>query len=72
MQKEVSPRADDPVAWRKPNEKLFSLLSQIAKKYFCIPGTSVPSDRLFSKAGELVSNRWSRIKAKNIGMMLYS
>ena len=68
---EVLLRAEDPLAWWKANEKRFNLLSQLAKKYLCIPGTSVPSERLFSKAGELVSNRRSRLKAKNVDMMLF-
>ena len=31
----------------------------------------VPSERLFSKAGELVSAKRNRIKAKNVDMMLF-
>ena len=30
---EVLPRAEDPLAWWKANEKQFNLLSQLAKKY---------------------------------------
>ena len=40
--------------------------------YFGVPGTcgtSVPSDRLFSKAGEVVTARRSNIKPKNVGMI---
>ncbi len=36
---EVLPRAEDPLAWLKANEKRFHLLSHLAKKYLCIPGT---------------------------------
>ncbi len=65
------PRLEDPLAWWKRNEKRFNLLSQLAKKYLCVLGTSVPSERLFSKAGELVSIRRNRLKPKNIDMMLF-
>lgn len=36
---------EDPLAWWK-NQDL-PILSTLAKKYLCIPGTSVPSERLF-------------------------
>ena len=32
----------------------------------CVPGTSVPSERLFSKAGEVVAGERSNIKPKNV------
>ena len=53
------------------HEKRFDLLSRLAKKYLCVPGTSVPSERLFSKAGELVSILRNRLKAKNVDIMLF-
>ena len=67
---DVLPRLEDPLTWWKTHEKRFNLLSKLAKKYLCVPGTSVPSERLFSKAGELVSIRRNRIKSKNVDMML--
>jgi len=46
--------------------------------YFGVPvhipgtcGTSVPSERLFSKAGEVVAARRSNIKPKNVDMILF-
>jgi len=41
--------------------------------YFGVPGTcgtSVPSERLFSKAGEVVAARRSNIKPKNVDRIL--
>ena len=68
---DVLPRLEDPLTWWKTHEKRFNLLSKLAKKYLCVPGTSVPSERLFSKAGELVSIRRNRPKSKNVDMMLF-
>ena len=65
------PRHEDPLLWWKVNESRFGLLVPIAKKYLCIPGTSVPSERLFSKAGELISIRRNRLKSKNVDMMIF-
>ncbi|XP_003388406.1 PREDICTED: zinc finger BED domain-containing protein 1-like [Amphimedon queenslandica] len=64
-------RSFNPLEWWKANAIRFPRLSKIAAKYLCIPGSSVPSERLFSKAGQLVSERRNRIKPKNIDMILF-
>ena len=64
-------RKKNPLNWWKENEIRFPKLQALAKKYLCIPGSSVPSERLFSKAGQLVSERRSRLKPKHIDMMLF-
>ena len=64
-------RNEDPLVWWRDNERSYQLLSQLAKKYLCIPGTSFPAERLFSKEGELTSFKRNRLKAKNVHMFLF-
>ncbi|KAG8175484.1 hypothetical protein JTE90_004176 [Oedothorax gibbosus] len=46
-------------------------LAQLARKYLCIPATSVPSERQFSKAGLITNDRRNRLKPKNLDMLLF-
>lgn len=39
-----------PVNWWRANTERFPRLSKLAWQYLCIPGTSVPSERVFSAA----------------------
>ena len=61
----------NPLQWWNENGARFLRMMMLAKKYLAIPGLSVPSERLFSKAGELVSAKRNRIKPKNIDIMLF-
>ena len=71
LQEKNIPRHDDPLMWWKEHATHYPHLPQLAKKYLCIPSTSVASERLFSKAGELVSKRRSCLKPSNVNMLLF-
>jgi len=43
----------------------------MALKYACIPATSVPSERIFSKAGQIVSQRRNRLSPKNVDVLIF-
>ncbi|XP_017476029.1 PREDICTED: zinc finger BED domain-containing protein 4-like [Rhagoletis zephyria] len=45
--------------------------SGLAKKYLCALASSVPCERIFSKAGQIVSDRRSRLSEKNTEMLLF-
>lgn len=45
----------DPFMWWKTNECKFPHVAKAAKRLLCVPGTSVPSERIFSTAGHIVS-----------------
>ena len=64
-------RDKNPLDWWKTREHIMSNLSKCAKKYLGIVATSVPSERLFSQAGLVVSDRRSCLKPENVEMMLF-
>ena len=67
----VISRSSDPLAWWNENSLRFPRLVHVTKKYLYIPGSSVPVERLFSKAGQLVSERCNHLKPKNVDAMLF-
>ena len=54
-------KSGDPYTWRGQNKKRFPMLSVLARHYLCPPATSVPSERLFSAAGNLHDDKRNRI-----------
>ena len=64
---------EDPLQWWKSNKSHSALkeLLPVARKVLCIPATSCPSEHLFSKAGELISQKRNRLKGKKIDMLLF-
>ena len=68
------PTADinaSPLEWWKHNGSRYPRLSLLALKYLGIPATSVPSDRVFSKAGEIVSRRRASLKPSNVDCLVF-
>ncbi|XP_041841820.1 zinc finger BED domain-containing protein 4-like [Melanotaenia boesemani] len=65
-----TPRTQDLLQYWKNNQKTYPHLYQLALKYLCTPSSSVPCERVFSKAGELVSKRRNRLGAKTLQKLL--
>ena len=61
----------DPLVWWKDNCSTLPKMAKIAKKILGIPASSVPSERVFSKAGEVISARRSRLQPSNVDMILF-
>jgi hypothetical protein len=58
--------------WRKQNESRYPRLAILAKKYLSIQATSAPSERIFSKAGRIISTLRTRLNSSAIaGKLLY-
>ena len=57
--------------WWKENNSIIPKMSGIAKNILGTPATSVPSERIFSKAGELISSRRSSLKKETVDMMTF-
>lgn len=67
-EEKLIPRDKDPLLWWQEHEQTFPALSKLAVKYLGIVASSVPAERIFSKAGEVVSKKRSRLKGKTVNM----
>ncbi|XP_075156806.1 E3 SUMO-protein ligase ZBED1-like [Haematobia irritans] len=64
-------RKNDPIEWWQKHESLYPGLASIAKKYLPIVATSVPSERVFSIAGQVISNRRNLLNSENVEKILF-
>jgi len=62
---------DDPFIFWKNNKYEFPNLFRLALRYLCIPGSSVPSERVFSVSGFIVDDLRNRLSPKNVEMLVY-
>jgi hypothetical protein len=61
----------DPMKWWAERSHLFSFLSQLVRKYFAVVATSVPSEQLFSTAGNLITDKRNRLLPQNVDKLLF-
>ena len=54
----------DPLSWWKDEVKHFPMLARLARKYLYACATSVPSERVFSKAGYIANHFCARLFAE--------
>ena len=46
-------------------------LAKLAKRYLCVPATSVPAEQVFSVAGEIVNTKRASLKPENIDLLIF-
>ena len=62
---------NEPLKWWRDNEKKFPILTILAKKYLAIPSSSVPSERLFSDAGQQITLLRNRLSSQSVDHVLF-
>jgi len=69
---ERPPSADtEPLCWWKVNAARYPKMNELAKQLLCIPATSVPSERIFSAAGHIVSKLRAALSPENVDALLF-
>lgn len=64
-------RHESPLEWWQKRELVYPRLAILAKRYLCLVPTSVPSERVFSRAGELISKKRNRLNNKNVRAIMF-
>ena len=62
LQQPAIDRAACPLEWWSQNKLNFPNVARVARDLLCVPATSVPSERLFSKAGDVVTKKRNSLK----------
>ncbi|XP_016657071.1 zinc finger BED domain-containing protein 4-like [Acyrthosiphon pisum] len=62
---------ENPLDEWENTKTVFPKLYKLAQKFLIIPGTSVPSERLFSKAGATISQTRNRLTGSKLSKLLF-
>lgn len=57
MQEPLIHRTQNPLIWWQERKAIYPMLYKLVKRRLCIVATSVPCERLFSKAGQIVTEK---------------
>ena len=63
---------DYMLKWWATNKVQFPSLAKLARKYLSAPPTSVPSERLFSTAGDLHDEKRNRLSPQHAEKLLFT
>ena len=55
-------QSQSPFLWWREHEKRFPAAAAVARRYLCIPATSVPTEHLFSTAGDVITKKRNSLK----------
>lgn len=71
LQEPLINRCEDPLKWWAIHKGLYPRLFIMVKKRLCVTATSVPCERLFSKAGMVITEKRSRMLASKSSQVLF-
>jgi len=64
-------RTSDMLAWWRDNKGRFPLMASVARTYLGAPPSSVPSERLFSTAGGVITEHHTRLLPENAEKLIF-
>ena len=57
--------------WWSKKSLFYPHLARLAKRYLCVPASSVPSERIWSLAGNIVTKKRAALLPENIDMLVF-
>ena len=61
----------DPLGWWKANAYKYDIVALVARKHLPVPATSAPSERIWSRAAQILSLRRARLKELLVSRMMF-
>ncbi|KAG5306571.1 ZBED1 protein, partial [Acromyrmex insinuator] len=71
LHQSVIPRHSNPLEYWQTLKAVYPTLFKIAKQYLAVVATSVPTERLFSKAGLIKSDIRNRLKSSRLNSLFF-
>jgi hypothetical protein len=60
----------DPLTWWKTKDLIYHHVAMLVRRYLTVPGTSVPSERVFSTAADIVIASRSVLTVDNVDRLV--
>ena len=65
------PRSACPLQWWQSHTSTFPVVAEVARRMLSIPATSVASERLFSKAGDVITKKRNQLSPSCADRVLF-
>ncbi|KAJ4929983.1 hypothetical protein JOQ06_018999 [Pogonophryne albipinna] len=65
------PRKADPLEWWRVRALVYQNICTVMKTRLCIVATSVPSERVFSKTGQIITDRRNRLSPSKVRELVF-
>ncbi|CAL9696627.1 unnamed protein product [Knipowitschia caucasica] len=64
-------RTNDPLEWWRSRATVFKNACDVMKTRLCVVATSVPSERIFSKTGQILTDRRNRLTSRKVQQLVF-
>ncbi|KAK1893683.1 Zinc finger BED domain containing protein 1 [Dissostichus eleginoides] len=71
LEEPLIPRTADPLSWWESKPSVYPRLVKVMARQLCIVATSVPSERIFSKTGQIITERRNRINPSKLRHLVF-
>ncbi|KAL4085139.1 hypothetical protein QTP88_011338 [Uroleucon formosanum] len=71
MQEPLIDRHDDPLKWWYERKSIYPRLYTFVLKRLCITATSVPCERIFSEAGQIITQKRNSLNTKKASQLIF-